>query len=114
MNPLKPCGTFAAYARHLRNRTPTCRPCKDAHNAAQRGQYRRTAPYVNTAARIITDHVETFGALSIRELPRLIQRRHDIEYGTIRRAVHRMLKNRRLSSVKDIEGRLIVEVPDGT
>ena len=48
--------------------------------------------------------------MSIQELVWLIQRRHDIKDGTIRRAVHRMLADGRLLSVKDIEGRLIVEV----
>ena len=30
------CGTAAGYQRHLRNRTPTCRPCKDAWAEHQR------------------------------------------------------------------------------
>ena len=26
----KPCGTVAAYRRHLRDKTPTCAPCREA------------------------------------------------------------------------------------
>ena len=31
---LQPCGTNAAYRRHLRHHEPPCRPCLDAHNQA--------------------------------------------------------------------------------
>lgn len=34
--PLAPCGTRAAYERHLRNHEPVCDPCRLAHNAARR------------------------------------------------------------------------------
>ena len=36
-----PCGTYSAYKRHLRDRTPPCDPCKDANNAERRDRYRR-------------------------------------------------------------------------
>lgn len=32
--PLKPCGTPAAYQRHLENREPTCDACRAVKNAA--------------------------------------------------------------------------------
>jgi hypothetical protein len=28
--PTAPCGTAAAYVRHLRHQEPTCQPCRDA------------------------------------------------------------------------------------
>jgi hypothetical protein len=28
---LMPCGTNAAYVRHVRRNEPTCQPCRDAH-----------------------------------------------------------------------------------
>lgn len=34
LRKLKPCGTEAAYHRHLRHGQPACRPCLDAHNQA--------------------------------------------------------------------------------
>jgi hypothetical protein len=36
MRPLQPCGTTAAYARHLKLGEPTCDACKAAQAAAQR------------------------------------------------------------------------------
>lgn len=33
---LKPCGTPAAYRRHLRHHEPPCQACLDAHNQATR------------------------------------------------------------------------------
>ncbi len=33
---LRPCGTQAAYERHLRRREPACRACMDAHAAVNR------------------------------------------------------------------------------
>lgn len=30
------CGTHGGYKRHLRERTPTCQPCKDANNRQRR------------------------------------------------------------------------------
>lgn len=29
---LQPCGTPAAYKRHVKRREPTCEPCREAHN----------------------------------------------------------------------------------
>lgn len=37
---LKPCGTTAAYYRHIRNGEETCQPCRDAMTA-QRRRYAR-------------------------------------------------------------------------
>ncbi len=107
-----PCGTDAAYQQHLKHKTPMCQPCKDAHNARCKARYRRIHGFHNFASRIIIDHLETFNPMSIQELTWLIQRRHDLKGETVRRAVHRMLKDQRLASVKDWNGRLIVEVPD--
>lgn len=36
--PSEPCGTPAAYARHLRHGEPTCGPCRVAHNAEKKDQ----------------------------------------------------------------------------
>lgn len=33
---LKPCGTQAAYVRHIRNNEQACLPCVDAHAAEQK------------------------------------------------------------------------------
>lgn len=38
---LRPCGTQAAYMRHLRNGESTCEPCREANNAYHR-TYRTT------------------------------------------------------------------------
>lgn len=38
---LKPCGTTAAYFRHIRNGETTCQPCRDAMTN-QRRRYART------------------------------------------------------------------------
>jgi hypothetical protein len=40
--PLKPCGTQAAYRRHIRRSETPCQPCKEAHAAERRDRY--TAP----------------------------------------------------------------------
>ena len=36
--PKSPCGTPAAYRRHLREGEDACIPCRDAHNAAHRDE----------------------------------------------------------------------------
>jgi len=43
---LRPCGTQAAYERHLRAGEKPCAPCRAAHNAYCRGytRYRDTPP----------------------------------------------------------------------
>jgi hypothetical protein len=38
--PTEPCGTLAAYRRHLRHGEEACQPCKDA-NAARSREYRK-------------------------------------------------------------------------
>ena len=38
MTARHPCGTPAAYVRHLRTATPPCGPCKAAHAAYERGR----------------------------------------------------------------------------
>lgn len=38
---LQPCGTAAAYARHLRRSETPCRPCKDANAQLQRAKAAR-------------------------------------------------------------------------
>lgn len=53
---LKPCGTDAAYKRHIRRRETACDPCKDAHAAQlakdrggnHTGKRRRTTPECGT------------------------------------------------------------------
>ena len=40
----KYCGTPYGYTRHLRDKTPTCQPCKDAHAAYERDRVRRNTP----------------------------------------------------------------------
>jgi len=37
----QPCGTVAAYRRHVRAGEPPCQPCRDAEAARQRELYRR-------------------------------------------------------------------------
>jgi hypothetical protein len=108
MKSLLPCGTAAAYQRHYLNGETPCDPCRAAKAVDRHTRYWKA----NTAPRIIADHLETFGSMSIQELVWLIQRRHDIKDETIHRAVHRMIADERLASVKDLEGRLIVEVTD--
>lgn len=39
--PLQPCGTVAAYVRHLRHREPPCAACCDAKASAQRAWFAR-------------------------------------------------------------------------
>jgi hypothetical protein len=41
---LKPCGTYAAYARHLNNNEKPCDACREANTALRRT--RREDPYV--------------------------------------------------------------------
>jgi hypothetical protein len=36
-----PCGTLAAYRRHIRAGTPVDQACRDAYNAAQRAYYHK-------------------------------------------------------------------------
>jgi hypothetical protein len=40
---LKPCGTYAAYARHLNNNEKPCDACREANTELRRG--RREDPY---------------------------------------------------------------------
>jgi hypothetical protein len=35
----QPCGTVAAYKRHLRHREPPCDPCREANAAYQHDRY---------------------------------------------------------------------------
>jgi predicted nucleic acid-binding Zn ribbon protein len=44
--PKKPCGTFAAYRRHIRNGETPCRPCKDAKAEESRRYPRKRVPAV--------------------------------------------------------------------
>lgn len=39
-NPIQ-CGTVAGYQKHVRDRTPKCRPCKDARTAETKRQRER-------------------------------------------------------------------------
>ena len=111
---LDPCGTTGAYKRHLKHKEPTCQPCRDANAASkQRGTYAyvyvRSLTF-NPASVIIVDYVETFTRVTIIELAGLIQEQHPISFSTLQRAVFRMLRDGRLSSEKDCEGRLLLEV----
>lgn len=36
--PKAPCGTYAAYRRHLREKTPICQPCRDAKRTDSRNR----------------------------------------------------------------------------
>lgn len=40
--PLAPCGSDAAYHRHLRHKETPCQPCKEAHWVALREWYQRS------------------------------------------------------------------------
>jgi hypothetical protein len=40
--PTKPCGTLAAYRRHLWRGEEPCQPCKDANAAEWRRRYGKT------------------------------------------------------------------------
>jgi len=111
---MKPCGTNAAYQQHYLNGNKPCRPCKAAKAVDRHTRYWKAKggePFANTSTRVITDHLQTYGHMPIRELAFLIQHRHDIQYETIRRAVHRMIRDGRLQSVKDWQGRLLVGAP---
>ena len=109
---LKPCGTPGAYKRHLRHKEPTCQPCRDANAASkQRGTYAYVKSLTfNPASAIIVDYVETFSRATIIELAGLIQEQHPISLSTVQRAVQRMLRDGRLTSERDCEGRLLLEV----
>lgn len=41
---LKPCGTEAAYQRHLKAREAPCEPCRGAHRKMTRAQYLKQYP----------------------------------------------------------------------
>ena len=41
--PLQPCGTTAAYQRHMRRHEEPCWPCREAHSHAQRERRRGAA-----------------------------------------------------------------------
>ena len=107
---LQPCGTTGAYKRHIRHGEPTCQPCRDANTIAHRHPYVRSPSYHPASERIV-DYLETFGSMTILELTWLVQRRHDVSYLTLKRTVMRMIGDGRLTAVKDLEGRLRVEVP---
>ena len=98
------CGTHSGYCRHIRLREPTCEPCREAHVKANI-TYRQVAYLRLRRGKIpdvIADYVETFGPIELRELVLLIQLRHDIEEGSIRRAANRMMSNGRLIRGVDI------------
>ena len=107
---LKPCGTTAAYQRHRKRGEPICDPCRLAMNVHQKARYRERYGYRKTSPVIIVDYVETFSRVTIIELTGLIQEQHPISLSTLQRAVFRMLRDGRLSSEKDCEGRLLLEV----
>ena len=107
---LAPCGTPGAYKRHLRHKEPTCQPCRDAKPAAKNGGAYVKSLTFNPASAVIVDYVETFSRVTIIELTGLIQEQHPISFSTLQRAVFRMLRDGRLSSEKDCEGRLLLEV----
>ena len=107
---LKPCGTTAANQRHRKRGEPICEPCRLAMNVHQKARYRERYGYHKTAPVIIVDYVETFTRVTIIELAGLIQEQHPISFSTLQRAVFRMLRDGRLSSEKDCEGRLLLEV----
>ena len=112
MKPPIPHGTRRGAERHYEIGEKPCEPCRLDRNEYAKASYRRNHSLPNFTTRIILDHLETFGPMSIQELTWLIQRRHDIKSETIRRAVHRMVSDWRLSSWKNVEGRVIVEAPD--
>jgi len=41
--PKAPCGTYAAYRRHLREKTPVCAPCRDAKRENSRARSQSAA-----------------------------------------------------------------------
>ncbi len=57
------CGDRSAYYRHLRNGTPTCRPCRDAAAAAM-DEYRHKNGL--SKARIIPDAVIEQHGIKVR------------------------------------------------
>lgn len=57
------CGDRSAYYRHLRNGTPTCRPCKDALAKSMDAWRHRTG---KSKSRIIPDSVIEQHGIKVR------------------------------------------------
>ena len=93
------CGTDSGYTLHMRNMSVPCRPCKDAHSAYwnARNEAKRQRVRRGTVADVIADYVETYTPIQVPELVMLIQLRHNIPAGTIRKQTYRMLRDGRLS-----------------
>lgn len=70
---MKPCGTNAAYNRHIVNKTPVCEPCKQAH-AEYRAKHRQRV-YLNRG-NLMQDATGT--VRRIRALMRMGYRGEDI------------------------------------
>ena len=103
-----PCGTVTAYRRHLRRGEPIDDVCQAA--LITRGEWlqRRRRGSIPD---IIVDYLETFDTMSMLELASMIRLRHtDIASDVIKRTVYRMLKDGRVTSRNDPEGRLLLEV----
>ena len=54
---LRPCGTPAAYRRHLRHHEPACRKCLDAHNQATKQSQERGPGEILTFHGDLTDEL---------------------------------------------------------
>ncbi|GAA0935976.1 hypothetical protein [Actinocorallia libanotica] len=72
---LRPCGTNAAYLRHIRKGEEVCKPCRAAHQAENRTKWRIAPPEVKArqqthranryeaTSRLIEAHEEEFRGL---------------------------------------------------
>ena len=91
------CGTARGYRRHKYVREDVCDGCRTAYNEYGRDMYRAKYGYTESSGAKIADYVETYAPLDVPELVMLIQLRHDIPAGTIRKQTYRMLRDGRLS-----------------
>ena len=72
----KPCGTHAAYVRHLKKGEPACQPCLNANAADTRARYAATRASSTYKARDKARDKASGGATARSATPR---RRYEIE-----------------------------------
>ena len=83
--PKSPCGTYPAYQRHLREKTPVCDACREAQRARDSGSRRRMirANDAPTVARVVNprDRVRAMLGKCVVDLADFVE--DDYLYGVV-------------------------------